>query len=293
MDYKKITVIPQITIYQNILKDCDSIINFLKKDYDAGSAFSSWNNWYHQGQIKTSQFNKLHLNVNDQDSELLKEEKNILNNIKEVYDFVKNDYLNEYENNKGVWPSYVKSWEQVREEPPYIDLNIYKYAFEEGKEINPDQLAMQYHYDEMPTDEFANKEHCLITITFYINDDYEGGEICFYDESLNQAYKYKPKAGDVTIFPSGQPFYHGVSEYLNADRYFMRTFILYKSEGTKEWNEKYNLYGEKFLNKENEKRQKFIEDAKHNITLSFPKQKAPDKIYGKLVKLTNDIIEIK
>jgi hypothetical protein len=91
MDYKKITVIPQITIYQNILKDCDNIINFLKKDYDAGSAFSSWGNWYHQGQIKTSQFNKLHLNVNNQDSELLKEEKNILNNIKEVYDFVKNE----------------------------------------------------------------------------------------------------------------------------------------------------------------------------------------------------------
>jgi hypothetical protein len=293
MDYKKITVIPQITIYQNILKDCDQIVNFLKKDYDDKSVFSKWENWYNQGTVKKSQFNKNHMILNEEDSDLIKEEKNILNKIKEVYDFVKKDYLDEYENKKGIWPSYINEWESVKQEPSYIDLNVYKYAIENDKKRKFNDLAMEYHYDEMPTEEFANKEHCLITITFYINDEYNGGEICFYDESSNKAYKYKPKAGDVTIFPSGKPFYHGVSEYSKSDRYFMRTFILYKSNGTKEWNDNYSLYGEDFIKKERDKTQKFIEDGMHNVTLVFPKQKVPYKIYGKLIHLEENIIEVK
>ena len=40
------------------------------------------------------------------------------------------------------------------------------------------------------------------------------------------------------IFPSGEPYYHGVTNILNGEKFFVRNFVLGpKFEGTKEWLE--------------------------------------------------------
>ena len=50
---------------------------------------------------------------------------------------------------------------------------------------------------------------------FYINDDYEGGELYF----PNQGIQFKPKAGAAYFFPGDMHYIHGVTEIKSGIRY--------------------------------------------------------------------------
>lgn len=50
---------------------------------------------------------------------------------------------------------------------------------------------------------------------FYLNDDYEGGELYF----PNQGIQFKPKRGAAYFFPGDKNFIHGVSEIKSGIRY--------------------------------------------------------------------------
>jgi hypothetical protein len=50
---------------------------------------------------------------------------------------------------------------------------------------------------------------------FYLNDDYEGGELYF----PNQEIKFKPKRGAAYFFPGDKNFIHGVTEVKSGIRY--------------------------------------------------------------------------
>jgi hypothetical protein len=94
-------------------------------------------------------------------------------------------------------------------------------------------MTMQYHTDfvvsqrEMPGDKFHT------TMTFYINDDYDGGDLEFYID--NNIINHKPKAGDLVVFPSTDPYYHGVKKIANGNKYFVRNFVMTNYAGSEEW----------------------------------------------------------
>ena len=50
---------------------------------------------------------------------------------------------------------------------------------------------------------------------FYLNDDYEGGELYF----PNQGVQFKPKAGAAYFFPGDMHYIHGVTEIRSGIRY--------------------------------------------------------------------------
>jgi hypothetical protein len=50
---------------------------------------------------------------------------------------------------------------------------------------------------------------------FYLNEDYEGGELYF----PNQGVKFKPKKGAAYFFPGDMKYIHGVTEIRNGIRY--------------------------------------------------------------------------
>lgn len=50
---------------------------------------------------------------------------------------------------------------------------------------------------------------------FYINDDYEGGELYF----PNQGIQFKPKRGAAYFFPGDMNYIHGVTEIKSGERY--------------------------------------------------------------------------
>lgn len=63
---------------------------------------------------------------------------------------------------------------------------------------------------------------------YYINDDYEGGEINFMDHGL----KIKPKANSFVTFPSNADYWHEVLENTGKERYSSTLWFLLAGSST-------------------------------------------------------------
>jgi len=70
------------------------------------------------------------------------------------------------------------------------------------------------------TDSFLQQPR-LISCSFMINDDYEGGEFAFFDRELN----YKLNKGDVLMFPSTFMYPHEVMPVVEGTRYSIITWF--------------------------------------------------------------------
>lgn len=71
------------------------------------------------------------------------------------------------------------------------------------------------HIDDHP------KYHRRVSSVYYINDDYEGGEINFPRFNIS----YKPKANQMIVFPSTYVYNHSVSEVISGTRYSVVSWI--------------------------------------------------------------------
>lgn len=77
-----------------------------------------------------------------------------------------------------------------------------------------------------------------IASLFYINDDYEGGELYF----PNQGLQFKPKAGAAYFFPGDMNYVHGVTEIRNSLRYtcpFFWEILEHTGEVKPDFNKEY------------------------------------------------------
>lgn len=99
---------------------------------------------------------------------------------------------------------------------------------------------------------------------FYLNDDYEGGELYFCDKnnSLKPYLSFKPNALSYYVFPGGVENIHGVSEITKGVRYTMVAFwdyaeAEYSQETIDKWKEE-----EKAIREQQAKQQ--LEWAKGN-----------------------------
>jgi hypothetical protein len=71
--------------------------------------------------------------------------------------------------------------------------------------------------------ESAQLDMCqrLLTWTLYLNDDFEAGET----EFLYQHYRYKPKQGDVVIFPAAFTHTHRGNPPINGTKYIVTGWL--------------------------------------------------------------------
>lgn len=129
-----------------------------------------------------------------------------------------------------------------------------------------DEYAMHVH-----TDFQQEKRHARglkfngVTCTMYLNDDYEGGEMVFRIQNCNEYDEviYKPQAGDILVFPSKEPFFHGVKKMISGDRYFIRNFWLSDYPGSPEWLAGEAEHGpEKWAEMEKEREKEFRQHYK-------------------------------
>lgn len=88
----------------------------------------------------------------------------------------------------------------------------------------PGQLQMPHADKELHEGENAGKPNDFpwydIAGLFYLNDDYEGGELYF----PNQGIQFKPKAGGAYFFPGDMNYIHGVTEITSGIRYVVPFF---------------------------------------------------------------------
>jgi len=62
---------------------------------------------------------------------------------------------------------------------------------------------------------------CLVSLVYYLNDDYEGGEVEFKDHI---GAPFKPSAGDLLIFPSSVEYVHRVLPITSGRKYAAISF---------------------------------------------------------------------
>jgi hypothetical protein len=83
----------------------------------------------------------------------------------------------------------------------------------------PGQLQMPHADKELHEGENRGKPNDFpyydIAGLFYLNDDYEGGELYF----PNQGIQFKPKRGAAYFFPGDMNYIHGVTEVKSGIRY--------------------------------------------------------------------------
>lgn len=97
----------------------------------------------------------------------------------------------------------------------------------------PGQLQMPHADKELHSGPDAGKPNDFpwydLAGLFYINDDYEGGELYF----PNQGIQFKPKAGSAYFFPGDMNYIHGVTEVKSGVRYtvpFFWTILSHKGK---------------------------------------------------------------
>lgn len=99
----------------------------------------------------------------------------------------------------------------------------------------PGQLQMPHADKELHEGDNAGKPNDFpwydIAGLFYLNDDYEGGELYF----PNQGIQFKPKAGSAYFFPGDRNYIHGVTEVKSGIRYVIPFFFtIIKHTGEKQ-----------------------------------------------------------
>jgi hypothetical protein len=97
----------------------------------------------------------------------------------------------------------------------------------------PGQLQMPHADKELHVGEDRGKPndfpHYDLAGLFYLNDDYEGGELYFPEQEI----QFKPKAGSAYFFPGDMNYIHGVTEITSGIRYvcpFFWTILEHKGE---------------------------------------------------------------
>lgn len=234
---EKIKLYDKVTVYRNGIKNVADHVKMLEdSEFSIGGKynFSPWQDWYGIGSM-------MNIGMPDKNEDLMNSFSNDPHSLKQI-NFLKDasdaffncteDYFKEYNIELPNWtpkPTWAKS-----------GLSVCRYNITK----NPEHLALEYHTD---THEFDAESPGLkfgITCTMYLNDDYEGGEVSFLNEDDSEVVTWKPRAGDVIVFPSHSPFFHGVHPVKESFRYLIRTWWFYDYAGSPQWHENNNKYGE-------------------------------------------------
>lgn len=234
---KKIKLYDQVTVYPNAIKNVEKHIEMLKdSEYKIGGKynFNAWQDWYGIGTM-------MNIGMLNKDEDLKNKYLDNLHAQNQI-DFMKDardafystteDYFSEYNIELPNWdpkPNWARS-----------GLSVCRYNITK----NPQHLALAYHTDTHEFDLESPGQKFGITCTMYLNDNYEGGEVSFLNEADGEVVTWKPTAGDVIVFPSHSPFFHGVHPVFSGSRYLIRTWWFFDYAGSKNWHENNKKYGE-------------------------------------------------
>lgn len=239
-DVKYEMLYPKIHLYKDLIPNPEILIKMLKdSENNPGSSkvFLDWKPWSRFGtyldQTPIPDAVLYHTKESDRDEKFY-QEFNYAKIIWDAFHTATDHFLNHYGVKKGdnwaiMGPSYSRYF---HDDNPESDENV-----------------MIHHTDfvrieaDMPGNKFA------ITCTMYLNDDYDGGDIDFIIK--HDHVPYKPKAGDVLVFPSGHPdvlpeghmYLHGVKRVQKNDKYLIRCFYQIPYAGSPEWLENEKKYG--------------------------------------------------
>jgi hypothetical protein len=232
-EYEYEEIFPKVFIYKNCFSNIDKFYGILKKastNPNSSFFFKDWTQWGGQteGVLPFGEyiniignFFKEPANENERNTAL--EEQEFLLEIVRAFFITTNHFM------KKMGIEKAPQWH-------YTNPSFCKYIpLDTGQ-----NTSMCFHTDYIVDRASEPGEKFTVTSTMYINDEYEKGEIVFRDK--DNEFIYKPKAGDVLVFPSGhpsvlmdgeEPIMHSVEPIPpnGPDRYMIRMFHYVYSEG--------------------------------------------------------------
>jgi len=169
-------------------------------------------------------------------------------------------------------------------EPLHMCSNRYADAKQLGNITEINYFAINKYFSGQAMgphlDSYGDSNKITFSTLIYLNDNYEGGEISFLDEKQSKVINYKPEKGDIIVFPSGAPYYHGVFPVKTNERYVLRMFRFWNYEGSQKWHENKEKYGADDWNKiESERIKKAYDSGDYHRTVVFPGQKIDTNLF--------------
>lgn len=224
---------PKILIFKNAFTDGQNLIKHFEDNFP-----DHWVGWYSFGtkielNTVTGQFDSFPTQDQWNQKIIEKQEPEILKDLLRSFYSSTREYYNHVDLKLDNW---------------FFDAaDIAKYNENSGIPGASGTVGMNYHTDFEQSKALEPGSKFATTCVFYLNDDYDGGEICFkiFNEDfteIEQEIVYKPSAGDAVIFPSTHPFYHGVNVATNGCKYIVRSYWKHMYEGDQDYlNEKSKL----------------------------------------------------
>ena len=272
---EKSIIYPKVIVYHNLLKDVDKIVDMLKesKCFEKNKYhLKPWSDWSPKGSIMNIDGPDINGYTEIKNLEK-KEQEDLLKNIQEAFNISSKDFFKQYENDK-ILKDFINLFNTNDEKCKKSGISFLRYDKNEDlKDLDYKNkpFAMEYHTDTHEFDLESPGDKFMITVTMYLNNNYEGGEISFLDESSGKIINYKPEKGDVVIFPSGSPYFHGVLKIFKNERYLLRMFWYLYYEGSLEWHKNEKIYGkDKWNLMEKERIEKEYESGKYHRVIVYP-----------------------
>jgi 2OG-Fe(II) oxygenase superfamily len=224
--YEVSEIYPKIVVFKNALKQPKELIDYYEET-------GPWTKWLRFGVYITGQGPSAswdHFPTEDEWTRAMvgSQVEDYKKLVAKIFYEVSDIYRDKFNYEKDSW--ICRNWTIAKYEP-----------------TPDDPVAMNYHtdfqeeYAESPGPQFG------ITCVVYPNDDYVGGEITFNitkeDGSESDIVDYKPSAGDILMFPSTAPYYHGVKGISSGYKYILRLYWVHDYAGSSDWHELKEQYG--------------------------------------------------
>jgi hypothetical protein len=253
-ELKVIEIYPKIFVYKNLFKDIDKTYALLKNSNgEEDGIFNPWTQWSEFGEylnpmLKDIPYSFMLDDIKQLNTKTLKQEEQKLAIIElfENFYIATQDYIAKNNVDFNINKTLVNKKGEKIEEWKINGPSIARHRIDrEGP------IAMTYHSDYIREPITSPGYKFAITALAYFNDNYDGGEIDFVVN--NEAYKYKPVAGDYLVFPSGHPellmsekfiYLHGVMPTKNNSKYLSRMYWMKYSTGEDLWFEKEKEFGQ-------------------------------------------------
>jgi len=248
-----IELYPQIDVYRNVLSDPQNLYKTMKKSEQTSEGkhyLNKWDPWAHFGtytQIK----DKSDLSAIEQD-EMYLEEKDFADQVQAAYDLVLKDYIERH---------------SIKLKPGWHFSGCSFSKYRDQVDVLNNKMTMQYHTDFIISERDMPGSKFQLTCTMYINDDYNGGDIEFFVDG--NLINHKPQSGDILVFPSDAPYFHGVKTIHGGEKFFVRNFVMYSYDGHPDWIAKQKQFGAanwmkkefKRLEQENPRNMRYLQDG--------------------------------
>lgn len=279
---KRIDIFPYISVYSGGIVEVESVLKIIKESESLSSVgpyLSKWERWYDFGtksrifphsetkNLLTS--NSEHLNMlSEEENRIFFDQEKLYHQIDDaVYSALKNyidywiaekfdpkDFPDSWEYEESIFPKWLPDWD-IRSTPEEVGKGWCKSSYDvlkhnENTDLrNGREYAIDFHTDNKASMATMPGPKMILTVTIYLNDDYEGGEVSFLADKHSSVITYKPKAGDITIFPSYSPFFHAAMPVKSANKYLIRYVLSYYYEGSDEYKKGLKEYGEEVWKK--------------------------------------------